>query len=305
MDVRANTDNALRQAGTSLASANSAPTPGGKDKLGKDDFLKLLMAQVTHQDPLNPMDSQGMMNQLTQMGALEQMVNINAGIGKLNEVQADIARSNAYTFLDKDVAVKGGGASVEAGMPTTPVVFDLPSEAEQVQVNVLDGKGQPVRKLELGRYAAGNHEVRWDGKDDAGLPVADGPYRYEVSAKSGDAAQVAVNMFSRGKVSGVRFSNGHSLVSVNGREVDIRDVVELSNQSQRLFGERKPLPLQQSFTPMPPITEPRRERPPSWAVRRAHGCARRNRRTDRPVRMERRVHPNGFGVAAVAAAQVA
>ncbi|MBI3993204.1 MAG: flagellar hook capping protein [Candidatus Lambdaproteobacteria bacterium] len=258
MDVRANTETALRQAGTSLANATSAPAPGGKDKLGKDDFLKLLMAQVTHQDPLNPMDSQGMMNQLTQMGALEQMVNLNAGVGKLNEVQADIARSSAYTFLDKDVAVRGGGASVEAGTPTTPVIFELPSEAEQVQVNVLDTQGQPVRRLELGRYAAGNHEVRWDGKDDAGMPVADGNYRYEVSATAGDAAPLTVDMFSRGKVAGVRFSNGRSLIKVNGREVDIRDVVELSNQSQRLFGERKPLPLQQNFRLMPPIKEPQR-----------------------------------------------
>ena len=258
MDVRANTDTALRQAGTSLASATRAPSPGGKDKLGKDDFLKLLMAQVTHQDPLNPMDSQGMMNQLTQMGALEQMVNINAGIGKLSEVQADIARSNAYTFLDKDVAVRGGNASVEAGLPTTPVIFALPAEAEQVQVHVLDSAGQPVRQIELGRYAPGSHEVRWDGKDDAGLPVADGSYRYEVTAKAGDAAPVAVDMFSRGKVSGLRFNNGRSLVQVNGQDVDIRDVVELSNQSQRLFGERKPLPLQQSFMPKPPLAEPRR-----------------------------------------------
>ena len=75
MSTIASTQSALQAADNSLQRAYDTPT-GESDKLGKDDFLKLMMAQVSNQDPLNPMDSQGMMDQLTAMGSLEQLVNI-------------------------------------------------------------------------------------------------------------------------------------------------------------------------------------------------------------------------------------
>jgi flagellar basal-body rod modification protein FlgD len=247
-----NTGDQLRTASNSLNSAIATPTAGGKDKLAKDDFLKLLMAQVSNQDPLNPMDSEGMMNQLTQMGSLEQMIGINEGISNLHQVQADIARANAYTFLDKDVSVRGGAASVIEGRPTSPAVYDIPREAAEVKVAVIGPGDAVVRSMLLGQQPAGSHEATWDGLDEAGNRVVDGNYRYEVLAKGTDGESIPVDLFSRGKVSGIRFENGRSLVKVNGRELDVRNIVELSNQSQRLFGGKQPLPVQPYLNPKPP-----------------------------------------------------
>ncbi|OVE76278.1 hypothetical protein BVX97_01545 [bacterium E08(2017)] len=50
-------------------------TPGGA--LGKDEFLNLLTAQLSNQDPLNPTDSTDMIAQLAQFSSLEQMKNLN------------------------------------------------------------------------------------------------------------------------------------------------------------------------------------------------------------------------------------
>lgn len=57
------------------AVAGNAVPPGGK--LGKDEFLKLLITQLRYQDPLNPIDSQETIAQLAQFSALEQMQNLN------------------------------------------------------------------------------------------------------------------------------------------------------------------------------------------------------------------------------------
>lgn len=242
---------AIRQANTSLNNATSGRNPG-TDSLGKQDFLNLLMAQVTHQNPLNPMDSQGMMDQLTSMGSLEQLINLNKQMGKFNTTQAEIARSNAYSFLDKDVTVKGGMAHVTSG--TSPELqFQLPREAASVYVFVTDEQGSPVRKMDLGQVGRGSHSVPWNARDEDGNLVKDGAYRFTVAAQSAESQSISVELLMRGKVSGVRFVDGRPVVLMNGMPIDTRNIVEISNASQRLFGGREPRPLREELKPKAPL----------------------------------------------------
>jgi flagellar basal-body rod modification protein FlgD len=252
-------DNAtqLRQANNSLNTALTRKSGEAKESLGKEDFLKLLMAQATHQDPLNPMDSQGMMNQLTAMGSLEQMINMNKQLGQLNQVQSDISQATAYTFLDKDVTVKGGRVSVSQGS-TPGLQFRIPREADSVKVQIANKAGDLVRSLDLGAQGPGPHSVGWDGRDEDGEPVPDGVYSYDVAAKSPDNEALPVELYMRGKVSGVRFDNGRNFLKVNGEEVDTRGLVEIGNQSQRTFAQRQPMPLRDTMQPLPPLPERRR-----------------------------------------------
>lgn len=149
MNVTGNdTQTQVRQATSTLDNKLTRKSGEAKESLGKEDFLKLLMAQATHQDPLNPMDSQGMMNQLTAMGSLEQMINMNKQLTQLNQVQTDISQSTAYSFLDKDVTVKGGRVSVSHGL-TPGLQFQIPRDAESVKVQITDKSGAPVRTIDL------------------------------------------------------------------------------------------------------------------------------------------------------------
>ena len=70
--------------GTSISSARTPRAPGEKvqdpDQLGKDDFMKLMMAQLRHQDPMKPMDDQAFIAQVAQFNSLDQMTKLNETI---------------------------------------------------------------------------------------------------------------------------------------------------------------------------------------------------------------------------------
>ena len=251
-----NVQHALQAADNSLQRHLSEPS-AKPEKLGKDDFLKLMMAQVTHQDPLNPMDSAGMMQQLTGMGTMEQLVNLNSAVGQMHETQRDVMRANTFSFLDKDVTVRGGGVPVSNGQ-APGLQFTLGREAEAVAINIVDKQGAPVRKLELGAFGPGTQTVAWDAKDASGAQVSDGFYRFAVSASAADQEPVPVELFVRGKVSGVSFDNGRPRLTVNGEDIDVRDVIELSNRSERLFGDQLPAAMRDELRPGAPVERRRR-----------------------------------------------
>ena len=256
MTTHINTANALNAAETSLQKSFTQKS-AKPDSLGKTDFLKLLMAQITNQNPLNPMDSQSMMQQLTGMGSLEQLININDSLAILNKTQAEIVRANTFAFLDKDVKIRSQTVELNRGQ-ASGIQFQIPREAAKVKLTVMGADGQAVRSVDLGAFAAGSHAVRWDGLDKQGIRAPDGRYRFQIVAKSSEDQRLAVEMFRLGKVSGVKFGAGGPKLNIGGEDIDLRDVIEMSNRSERIFGNMLPATLRQDIRSRPPVTERRR-----------------------------------------------
>jgi flagellar basal-body rod modification protein FlgD len=85
-------------------------TVKGRSILGKNDFLKLLMMQLTHQDPTKPMSDTAFISQMAQFSSLEQMTNISQGFKKLNEI---LSSGQALNLLGKRVEVADGKQTIE------------------------------------------------------------------------------------------------------------------------------------------------------------------------------------------------
>ena len=78
--------------------------PAGGATLGKDDFLKLLVAQLQHQDPMNPTDNNEFMSQMTSYSTLEQVTNL----AKTNaEMASTLSMGQALGLLGKTVTYVG------------------------------------------------------------------------------------------------------------------------------------------------------------------------------------------------------
>lgn len=94
-----------------------------KTELGKDDFLTLLITQLSHQDPTAPMEDTQFIAQMAQFSSLEQMTNMSAGFTKLASL---IGNSEASAAVGKTVEIEADGASV-SGTITAATRGESPS----------------------------------------------------------------------------------------------------------------------------------------------------------------------------------
>jgi flagellar basal-body rod modification protein FlgD len=124
---------------TGLASS-SGPLVSPASKLGKDDFLKLLVAQLQHQDPLNPSDNNEFMGQLAQFSALEQMTNVSASLERLT-VSSQLTQG--ASLFGRTVTYQLDGQSE----PVEGVVGKVSIEKGEVVLDV-GGKSVPIRALQ-------------------------------------------------------------------------------------------------------------------------------------------------------------
>lgn len=93
----------ILQVYSTTAAGQGTTTNVFNSALGRDDFLKLLLAQLRYQNPMNPMSSTESIAQLAQFSALEQMYNLNARFDLIRYELRDIFMLQAVSMIGKEV----------------------------------------------------------------------------------------------------------------------------------------------------------------------------------------------------------
>ena len=145
------------------AAATASAAAGSNAATTQANFLKLLVAQLNHQDPMNPMDNAQMTTQMAQL-------NMVSGIDKLNVTAQSLATQFASlqampgaSLVGQSVLVNGSGLPLDAG--TGKGAFNLSNNADAVSVQVLGANGQVLDTIKLGAQTAGQHPFSWNTTD--------------------------------------------------------------------------------------------------------------------------------------------
>ena len=207
---------------------SQASTPETQDNsvMGKDDFLTLLVAQLQHQDPLNPAESTEFTAQLAQFSSLEQLQNIESTLSGFEVYQSTLNNIQSSGFIGKTVTATGSMFGVNGGNPDA-IRFDLVNDADSVYIQVYDKFGGFVTDIQAGARQAGEQQVAWDGRDSNGAAVADGSYTFTVMAMNTDGTIVSSNSYTTGIVTGVDYKTGATNLLINDREVPISSVIRI------------------------------------------------------------------------------
>jgi flagellar basal-body rod modification protein FlgD len=213
-----------------LSSLGNSPTSSAdmlsarELNLGKEDFLKLLVAQLAHQDPLAPMENTEFVSQLAQFSSLEQMMGVNQNLELLQIGQAAMTNSQVAGLIGKQIEAKGDVLQLTQQGPAS-VNFDLQAPASEVTIKIRNQQGEVVRTLSLGARNPGLNSAEWDGRDGMGNLMPTGTYQVEVSAKDASGADVGVSSRFKGIVTGITYQNGVPLLEVGSSTVRVGDVV--------------------------------------------------------------------------------
>jgi flagellar basal-body rod modification protein FlgD len=187
------------------------------NQIGKDEFLQLLVTQLKHQDPLDPMKDEQFAVNLAQFSQLEQLISINDKVG----ADSGTDFSSLAAYLGHQVTLNTNKITVQSG-EVGQVSFDLDSASENVRIELLNENDQVVASKDLGQFAAGKHTVELDQ-----LNANDGEYSIRLVSQSVTGSEQEVQGFAAGIVNGF-IPGPEAVLLVDGQEVGLADIREVN-----------------------------------------------------------------------------
>src|SRR5690606_19283597 len=125
-----------------LASLNKGT---GKEELGRTQFLELMIAQMSHQDPLDPAKNEEFVAQLAQFSTLEGIENLNRSFETVALAMQTSMATQAASLVGRNVVAPTNAASLggEGGVVGS---IELPTAATGVIVDITTESGALVRR---------------------------------------------------------------------------------------------------------------------------------------------------------------
>jgi len=153
----------------------------GKEELGKNEFLELLVAQLNNQNPLEPQSNGDFIAQLAQFSTVEGVEKLNGSMETIMSGYQSSQALQASSLVGRKVIIPSEKAVVDTS-ETFKASLVLPQSSSNVYVNVYSSDGSLATQLNMGAQEAGQVSFMWDGKNSDGETMPPGTYKFEAQA---------------------------------------------------------------------------------------------------------------------------
>jgi flagellar basal-body rod modification protein FlgD len=209
------------------AEVDSMPS---KDLQGQDTFMKLLVTQMQHQDPLNPQSNGEFVAQLAQFTSLEQLMGVNDKLGALYGATSAMNNASMTQLLGRQVVAYGDSFEY-SGTGDKELHFETTADTATATLTVMDEDGKVVAREELGALEEGESSWTWDGTNVHGNPLGEGSFTFKVTAKDSSGNDVYVNPLLVGDVDEMSYVSGTPTPSIDGTPFSIANILRVETTS--------------------------------------------------------------------------
>ncbi|MDH5465088.1 MAG: flagellar hook capping protein [Thiovulaceae bacterium] len=222
----------LQTAGALTQDVKAAATKLGKGQvenpngvLGKDEFLKLLLVELQHQDPTAPVETDKILSQTSQLASLEASTNTNLELGKLS---GSLRSSMKFTTVSAMGKIADMGSDEIRLKENGNANFEIyvPEQIASGTIEVNDNVGNLVKSINVSETNKGTRSFFWNGENNDGNRAEEGSYhvRLKYNAKNGGFGETGVGVYP---VSSIKFEDGKTLLKLGTRYVPFNAVKEI------------------------------------------------------------------------------
>ncbi|MBZ7935581.1 flagellar basal body rod modification protein [Campylobacter sp. B0100352/1] len=222
------------------SSNNSGIVSNPNATLDKDAFLKLLLIELQHQDPTDPMDSDKMLTQTSQLSALEMQQNTNTTMQKMVETMQKLSASfstsmstSAIGAIGKMATVNNNTIKLTGSDEVIALKMYLPEDSDNkgLTLEIYDKNNKLVyseKSSEGQEVSKGLFTLEWPGRNNDGVYAGDGEYSVKVVYNNKNGEKITANYGSY-PIESIKFVDGVAYAKMGGQYVSFDDIAEISD----------------------------------------------------------------------------
>ena len=218
----ASTSNAAGDASAAASSALSSIADNF------NSFLTMLTTQLQNQDPSSPMDSSQFTSEIATFAGVQQQVSTNTNLGQLISMTQNGQATADSGLVGQKAVFTGTQIPLQSG--TGSIAFTTAS-AEPIAIAITNASGNVVRTVQE-TSTAGSNSWTWNGQDNSGNTLPDGPYGIAVQTQDSSGNVTPVAFTATGTVTGItKATSGDILLQFGSQSVDMNSVSSVGQAS--------------------------------------------------------------------------
>jgi flagellar basal-body rod modification protein FlgD len=208
--------------------------PTNPSGMGRDEFLKMLVAQLKNQDPMNPMDGKDMAAQLAQFSSVEQLIQLNKSVEEQKAAQAEVVTAlgelqqtqneradelaaliegqTAMATVGKTGVTPGNNLYVDSDGKGT-VLFDAGSKTGPGRITFTSDTGSEVTSVAVTSIGTGQQAIDLS-RLDLKPPLKPGKYKVKVEVATDGGPFQGVKTYTTGRITGMRYEQGNPILII-------------------------------------------------------------------------------------------